>query len=53
MDAKEIENERADGHERRNVVLINGVAIDDAEFIHGGERGFGGNAFETDDIRSR
>ena len=51
MDAKEIENECADGHERRDVVLIYGVAIDEAEFVHGGGRGLGGNAFETDDGR--
>lgn len=51
MDAKEIENERADGHERRDVVLINGMAIDESEFVHGGGRAFGGNAFETDDRR--
>ena len=51
MDAKKIQNERADGHERRDVVLIDGVAIDEAEFIHGGGRGFGGNAFEADDGR--
>ena len=51
MDAKEIENERADGNERRDVILINGVAIDQAEFVHGGGRGFGGDTFETDDGR--
>ena len=51
MDAKEIENERADGNKRRDVILVNGVAIDQAEFVHGGGRGFGGNAFETDDGR--
>ena len=51
MDAEEIQHERADGHERRDVVLVDGVAIDEAEFIHGGGRGFGGNAFEPDDGR--
>jgi hypothetical protein len=48
MDAKKIQNERADGHKRRDVILINGVTIDEAEFVHGGGRGFGRNAFETD-----
>ena len=47
-----IQNQCADGHERGDVVLINGVAIDEAEFIHGSGRGFGGNAFEADDRRS-
>jgi hypothetical protein len=49
MDAKKIQHQRADGDERRDVILINGVAIDEAKFIHGSGRGFGGNAFETDD----
>ena len=31
--------------------MINRVAIDEAEFAHGGGRGFGGNAFEPDDGR--
>ena len=52
MNAEEIENERADGNERRDVVLINGVTIDEAEFIHSGGRGFRRNALEPDDGRS-
>ena len=38
MNAKEIENQGADGNKRRDVILINGVAIDEAEFIHCGGR---------------
>jgi hypothetical protein len=52
MNAEEIENERADGNERRDVILINGVMIDEAEFIYGGGRGSRGNTFEPDDGRS-
>ncbi len=51
VDAKEIEHECPDGHERRNLVLVDGVAIDEAEFIHGSWRGFGGDARETHDGR--
>jgi hypothetical protein len=31
MDAEKIQHERADGHERRDAVLVDGVAIDKAE----------------------
>ena len=51
VDAEEVEHKRADGHERWDMVLVDGVAIDEAEFIHGGGRGFGGDAFETYDGR--
>ena len=49
--AQEIEHERADGHERWDMVLVDGVAMDEAEFIHGVGRGFGGDTFETCDGR--
>jgi len=49
MDAKEIKDERSDGNQGRDVILINGVAIDQAEFIHGGRRDFRGDTFATDD----
>ena len=51
VDAEEIEHECADGHEGRDAVLIDGVPIDETEFIHGGWRGFGGDTFETYDGR--
>ena len=33
----------------RDAILVDSVAIDEAEFIHGGGRGFGRYTFETDD----
>lgn len=51
VDAEKIEHERADGDERQDMVLVDGVAIDKAEFLHGGGRGFGGHTFEPDDGR--
>ncbi len=51
VDTKEVEHERADGHERRDAVLVDGVTIDETEFVHGSRRGFGGNALESDDGR--
>jgi hypothetical protein len=48
MDAEEVEHERGQGEERRDVVLIERVAVEQAEFIHGGGRLFCRQAAEDD-----
>ena len=32
VDAEEVEHERPDSHERRNIILVDGVAIDETKF---------------------
>jgi len=52
MNAEKVEDQRGDGDERRNVVLIQRVTVEQAEFVHGGGGLLRRNAFETDGRRS-
>lgn len=51
MDAKKVQHKCGNGDQRRDVVLIERMAIEQAEFSHGGGRLFCRNALETNDGR--
>lgn len=47
MDAGEVQHQRGGGDERWDVFLFQGMAVEQAEFIHGGGCLFGRDAFEA------